>query len=488
MTTIPPTNDTQGNPGGLIGGEPQNPRSTSLTLLTNPEGWAAEVTDRIGEMVGYPQWDGSPPPRIGPDDEAEEQRRWNLPRYLVTAGGLAAILENSVIRIRYNRRANRAEVRRPATRVTTAKWIPIDDPIEDNIRSWIAYHYAKNSGKNVKYWKLTNSDWRQFLNAYLYYNQIDPFMEWLKTLPQWDGERRVEHLLHHLFNADIEDELAVWTSKYLFLAAIQRSYQPGCKLDQVPVLKGRQGIGKSALVRSILPKEHAEEWHNDNLTLDRDSQKQVEAILGRVLVEISEMAGSTRGEIEHIKAFITRQVDQIRLAYRRNVEYFKRCGAFIATTDRDEPLPNDPAGNRRWVVVELTKSAQSVESYMDQTVTDNGDTMREMLWAETLHMYLTDVWETAALPRELLETQRTRNEQYRSKNIIYADAIDGLDPEYGGGTINDIAAEASIIKAKERLNEQQAAAVGKELRARGWTKGQEMRDRVRRVIWRPPGR
>ena len=89
------------------------------------------------------------------------------------------------------------------------------------------------------------------LDALVYHREVDPLMDWLRALPEWDGVARLNLMLHCLDVPD--DELTKWASRYLVLGVIQRTYEPGCKLDEIPVLIGPQGIGKSAVLRAILP-------------------------------------------------------------------------------------------------------------------------------------------------------------------------------------------------------------------------------------------
>ena len=57
----------------------------------------------------------------------------------------------------------------------------------------------------------------------------------------------------------------------------------------------------------------------DALQLDASRQKQVEATLGCVYVEVSEMAGYTHACIDRLKAYLSTRIDNgVRLAYRRN--------------------------------------------------------------------------------------------------------------------------------------------------------------------------
>ena len=73
------------------------------------------------------------------------------------------------------------------------------------------------------------------------------------------------------------------------------------------------------------------------LHLASEPKARAEALLGRVLVECSEMAGSGRADLESLKAFLTRTDDgSVRLAYRRNPETMLRRCIIAGTTNSSE--------------------------------------------------------------------------------------------------------------------------------------------------------
>ena len=74
--------------------------------------------------------------------------------------------------------------------------------------------------------------------------------------------------------------LAEWAGRFMVLGAIWRAYQPGEKLDEMPVLIGRGGIGKSTCTRFLLPADRGE-WFSDGLHLAADSKVRAEALTGQ---------------------------------------------------------------------------------------------------------------------------------------------------------------------------------------------------------------
>ena len=139
------------------------------------------------------------------------------------------------------------------------------------------------------------------------------------------------------------------------------------------VLIGPQGIGKSSALRLALPPDHPG-WFADGLNLAAFPKERAEALQGRVIVEVAEMAGSTRAELESLKSFLSRTDDgSVRLAYRRNPETLLRRCIIVGTTNDPNPLPNDPSGNRRFVPVVLSGGdVVNLIAYMGATGNNSG--------------------------------------------------------------------------------------------------------------------
>ena len=260
--------------------------------------------------------------------------------------GLSAALEHLKVEVRWNDRAARREYR------GRGPWKRFTDRAEDALISKIRKRCAVMSadGKKPLRKPFCETAWNHALNAILFRREVDPVKDWMLSLPPWDGKQRIDRLLEDVWGC--EDELAEWASQYLILAPIQRTMEPGCFLREIPVLIGKQLAGKSELGRAVCADGG---WFSDSLDFSEKTKDRVEATLGKLIVEASEMAGAGRTEIESIKAFLSRRDDEIRLAYGRNPEPRPRRFAIIGTANDTGTgvLPNDPSGNSRFVPVKI---------------------------------------------------------------------------------------------------------------------------------------
>ena len=326
---------------------------------------------------------------------------------------LSIVLTALFLDVRFNLRNRRTEWLGLGV-LDQDEWVATSDRKLASLREQIAREFYVDTREGPKPLAWGREAFHDTLNALLHYRERDPFLDYLDGLPEWDGFARLEGTLCNMFKV-AWSPLAEWASQFIFLGAVQRTYEPGCKLDEIPVLIGPQGIGKSALLREAVPPD-IPDLHGDGLRWDAPIKEQVEAVLGRLIVEVGEMAGRRRADIEHVKSFVTRQDDgHVRLAYARSPESLPRRFILVATTNNESDLPNDPTGNRRFVPIVL-RDGVNVEAWMAEA--------REQLWAEALHLY--GQGRRANLPRELFEAQRERAELHRDRDDLIEDAIANL--------------------------------------------------------------
>ncbi len=169
--------------------------------------------------------------------------------------------------------------------------------------------------------------------------RVDVLTEHVRGL-RWDGVARVdEWAVRYLGAEDTAYHREV--GRVLLLSLVARALRPGCKVDTVPILEGAQGARKSTVVRTLGGSFFAE------LEATAGTQAAGEQLAGAWCVEIGELDGLSRAEINAVKAFVVRQSDRFRRAYARFVVDVPRRSVMIGTTNADEYL-DDPTGARRF--------------------------------------------------------------------------------------------------------------------------------------------
>lgn len=182
------------------------------------------------------------------------------------------------------------------------------------------------------------------VSDYALSNRRHPVRSYLDEVSgTWDGTPRVETwLIDHAGAPDTPYVRAV--SRLSLVAAVRRILQPGCKFDEMPILEGPQGGGKSSLLRVLCPDES---WFTDDLPLDGDAKRFIEAVKGKWIIEAGELKGMRKAEADALKSALSRQVDRARMAYGREpVELARQC--IIFGTTNSERYLKDTTGNRRY--------------------------------------------------------------------------------------------------------------------------------------------
>lgn len=213
------------------------------------------------------------------------------------------------------------------------------------------------------------------LDLSVHANSFHPVKEYLERVAgSWDVVGRLDTLLVDYLGAKDSKYVREVTRK-TFVAAVARIFEPGIKFDYTLVLVGPQGCGKSTLIRKM-----GKRWYSDSFSTVQGKEA-FEQIQGVWLVEMGELAGLKKAEINAIKHFISKQEDRYRVAYGRRTENFPRQSIFIGTTNDTEFL-NDPTGNRRFWPVDVAEEHSDKEVF---------EAMREdtvdQLWAEAVLAY-----------------------------------------------------------------------------------------------------
>ena len=173
-----------------------------------------------------------------------------------------------------------------------------------------------------------------------------PIKERIESI-EYDGGNHISESLVKILNVS-PSPYAAEAARLLFAGGIRCLYEPGCKCDYVVTLIGtKQGEGKSTFLRWLAMND---DWYGELKAFD--FQKGAEALIGKWIVEIPELAALRRAEVEEAKAFISQQRDHYRRPYERTPSDLKRKCVMAGTTNCLQFL-TDPTGNRRFLPIQV---------------------------------------------------------------------------------------------------------------------------------------
>ena len=262
---------------------------------------------------------------------------------------------------------NTFDNRRYVTRSLPWRKIDIMEPLRDvdysGVRNYIECVYGIVSSQKVDDALALEFEKKRF----------HPIVEYLKSL-NWDKTQRVDELLIKYFGAE-DNAYTRAAIRKMLCAAVARVFEPGVKFDTALILVGPQETYKSTFIKKL-----GKHWFSDTFTTVQGKES-FEQLQGAWIIEMAELSGLKKAEVETIKHFISKREDQFRPAYGRTVETYKRQCVFFGTTNKDDFL-RDPTGNRRFLPIDvrpefITKSVPEdlTEEEIDQ------------IWAEAYALY-----------------------------------------------------------------------------------------------------
>ncbi len=230
-------------------------------------------------------------------------------------------------------------------------------------------------------------------------NGFNPVAAYLQRV-EWDGVPRLDALYIDYLGAEDCTYTRIVTRKAL-CGAVARAMLPGCKFDNMTVICGRQGIGKSTLFRRL-----GREWFSDSIRTF-EGKDAAELLQGVWIAEIGELEAFGKADIKTVKQFLSKCDDQYRAAYARSTEKHPRKCVFFGTTN-DHDYLHDTTGNRRfWPVdAEAQPPTKSVFADMDEDVVGQIWAEAYLRWQMGEQLYLDPAMEAEAEKRRSVHMER----------------------------------------------------------------------------------
>jgi putative DNA primase/helicase len=191
-----------------------------------------------------------------------------------------------------------------------------------------------------------------------------PIKEYLSALA-WDGKHRIATFFSKYCqtDADVYHQSVAFS---LFVSAVARVYSPGCKVDTMTILVGKQGVGKTRCWETLFG-----EWIGE-MVEEVNSKDFFISLGGKWGVVFDELEQFRRDNQARIKQVISMTTDRYREPYGRIPKEWKRQCVFVGTTNVAE-FNKDHTGARRFLPIRVGEiDINGIQEIKDQ------------LWAEAV--------------------------------------------------------------------------------------------------------
>lgn len=226
-------------------------------------------------------------------------------------------------------------------------------------------------------------------------NRYHPIKELIEAV-QWDGVKRAETFFIDCLGVE-DNELNKEVTRKWLLACITRLYEKGRKFDEMLILFGGQGIGKSTTLERL-----ALDTFYTKVT-GKLSNETILQTSKTWLVELDELSTLLRTPSEEFKAWLSSRKDTTRVPYEAQPLDFERGFVVLGTTNNKKIL-KDNTGNRRFWILDCNKDniKTSIFSLTEQDILQ--------VWAEVRTWYLKN--ESLLLSQTARKMMEEKTENY----------------------------------------------------------------------------
>lgn len=306
----------------------------SNVKVTEPKN--LDKTKKLPVMIHYPEMDGK--------------------KVLDTRNNLKHLLNLFNIKVSWNIMTRTREVIIPDV-------ISFIDE-EENAALYEIYQLATTNG-------MPNGKLDRHLDSLAWMNTYHPIVKCIEE-KIWDKEPRLNRFIETIETKD--NSLAHKIIKRWMISAIAAAFsEKGFSAQGALVLQGKQGIGKTTLVKSLDPINCGAV--KEGLLLDPNSKDSIMTATSCWIGEIAELDGTFHiSDLPSLKAYITSAVDILRFPYKEKNSRLARRSVYVATVNENNFLIDD-TGNRRWWTVEVEK------------INFNHNLDMQQIWAEVYFLY-----------------------------------------------------------------------------------------------------
>ncbi len=207
--------------------------------------------------------------------------------------------------------------------------------------------------------KVTTATTLEGVVAFARRNECNAVVDYFSSLKH-DGTKRIARFLSTALGAE-DNDYTRSASQNFWRSMAARALIPGCKVDNMIVLEGAQGILKSTALQVIAgPAWFAEASESPH------SKDFFQGLQGKLLIEIAELDSFNRADVTAVKRVLSCCTDRYRVSYGKITQDFPRQGIFAGTTNRSDWSKDDTGARRFWPIQCTRVDVELIKKHRDQ--------------------------------------------------------------------------------------------------------------------------
>ncbi len=269
----------------------------------------------------------------------------NNVKILNTAGNLAYLLDELDIRYGYDVIKKDMVLEAPGVN-------KYSDGAHIQIRAIVESELAKAGAPATMYEK--------YMDALANDSEFNPMMDMINS-KKWDGKHRLQELADCFEVVEDDDYWNEGFKRFMVQSVAAWDYAEHTPIkgaqkvfETIWVQQAPQGLKKTKTLSHFLP-ESVRDCFASGVSLNVKNKDIVKQAISHAFVELGELESTfKKSDATDLKAFMSKDKDEMRMPYGRATMRFARRTSFCATVNTDNFL-NDATGNRRYFVSHITK-------------------------------------------------------------------------------------------------------------------------------------
>ena len=234
-----------------------------------------------------------------------------------------------------------------------------DEHFVNEVRAWVKDNYHLN---------FSIRDVRTALEMQSTKSVIHPVREWLKTL-KWDGVPRIHRISKEVLHST--SSLAPIYIRRTLIGAVRRCFEPGTKMETIPVLIDKEGSFKFAFWKTLVGEDLF-----GSCVIGKYGRDVLTGIHQKFCVEFYAVEGTTNmSAVERLRGVITSSVDFFRAHYKVMISRRPRSCFLVCNVNHEELLATSAGAWRFWLI--KCEGAPGL-GFLKAN--------REQIWAEAVHL------------------------------------------------------------------------------------------------------
>lgn len=223
-------------------------------------------------------------------------------------------------------------------------------------------------------WEVSEAKAEKLILAIALKNNYHPVKEYLDRLLKDDSiEPLAINDLSSRYFGTAKKIYDVMMRKFL-IGAVARAVSPGCSVDNMLILEGKQGIGKTFFLETLC----GTDWFKTSNFVSTNKDELL-VLHSAWFLEWGEINTNTsKKQVEWIKNFISINNDVFRIPYGKTAQTHPRRSVLVGTTNNGDIL-SDATGNRRFWIIPVESEKIDIKLLK---------TERDRIWKRAYQDYL----------------------------------------------------------------------------------------------------